>query len=251
MPSATRFTPGRSERTTGRPPVQVARVGALIGLVALLLAACAPSGADAPRVGVEQLTEPISFYPNQTGATWEYLPNGARLTDPRTSVQVVGPTIVNGEVWVAWHARGRGLDEMSYRQVRADGVWLKRQERLGTTYTFDPPLQEYPPEGQLRVGGLWTGKTTVHISADGGKQELDMAVDYTYMVVDKRKVTVPAGDIEVYVIDFISRTVDENGAVTEELTQQSWFAPYVGDVRLRSNQVLVSTNVPSVAPEEP
>lgn len=210
--------------------------------LALALSACAPSS-EAPRVGVAQLTEPITFYPNQTGATWEYLPNGARLTDPRTAVQVLGPTVVDGEVWVAWHARGRGLDETSYRQVRADGVWLKRQERLGTTYSFDPPLQEYPPSGQLRVGALWIGKTTVHMSADEGKQTLNVAVDYTYMVVDKRKVTVPAGEIEVYVIDFISRTTDGDGNVKDELTQQSWFAPYLGEVRTRNQQVLVGTNV--------
>lgn len=251
MHSAPRLTASPDASRPGRQPAQVARAAALVGLVALLLAACAPSGADAPRVGVEQLTEPISFYPNQTGATWEYLPNGARLTDPRTTVQIVGPTVVDGEVWVAWHARGRGLDETSYRQVRADGVWLKRQERLGTTYTFDPPLREYPSQAELRVGGLWTGKTTVHISADAGKQNLALVVDYTYMVVDKRKVTVPAGELEVYVIDFISRTIDENGAVSEELTQQSWFSPYLGDVRLRSNQVLVGTNVPALAPQEP
>jgi len=210
----------------------------------LVLAACAPASDEGGRVGVEQLTEAVTFYPNQTGAAWEYLPNGARLTDPTTTVQILGPTVVGGEVWTAWNARGRGLDEMSYRQVRGDGVWLRRQERLGTSYDFDPPLHEYPAAAEMRVGALWTGSTVVHVSAQEGKQELDLAVDYTYIVVDKRQVTVPAGVIDVYVIDFTSRTMDEDGAVKEELTQTTWFAPNLGEVRLRSGQVLVGTNVP-------
>lgn len=219
------------------------RVATTLVLVGLLLTACAPSSSETPRVGVEQLTEPTTYYPYQTGATWEYLPNGARLTDPTTAVQVLGPTVLGGEVWIAWHARGRGLDEMSYRQVRPDGVWLKRQERLGTTYTFDPPLHEYPAAETLRVGALWTGTTTVRMSADGGKQTLDLDVEYAYIVVDKRKVTVPAGEIDVYVIDFTSRTTDENGAIKDELTQTTWFSPFLGEVRLRNGQVLIRTNV--------
>ncbi|MBW7916846.1 MAG: hypothetical protein H3C53_09230 [Trueperaceae bacterium] len=219
------------------------RLGATLLMLIVALAACAPASDDGKRVGVEQLTEAVTFYPNQTGATWEYLPDGARLTDPTTRVQVLGPTVVGGEVWTAWHARGRGLDETSYRQVRSDGVWLKRQERLGTSYDFDPPLHEYPAQGELRVGALWTGTTNVHISAQDGKQQLDMKVDYTYIVVDKRQVTVPAGVIDVYVIDFTSRTMDDSGNVAEELTQTTWFAPHLGEVRLRSGQVLVGTNV--------
>ncbi|MDT3681921.1 MAG: hypothetical protein ROY82_05500 [Truepera sp.] len=227
------------------------RAAALLALVAFTLAACAPTTDDTKRVGVAQLTEPITYYPNQTGATWQYLPNGARLTDPTTTVQILGPTVLEGEVWVAWNARGRGLDEMSYRQVRPDGVWLKRQERLGTTYEFDPPLHEYPAPNSLRVGELWTGTTNVHISAQEGKQTLDVKVDYSYIVVDKRKVTVPAGEIEVFVIDFTSRTTDENGGIKEELKQTTWFTPYFGDVRLRSGQVLVSTNVGPVGTQSP
>lgn len=214
----------------------------LLPLLVLTLAACAPT-ADAPRVDVQQLTEPITFYPFQAGARWEYLPDRARLTDPTTTVQVEGPTVVGGQVWTAWHARGRGLDQMSYRDSRANGVFLLREERLGTTFTFDPPLQEYPPSGQLRVGANWSGKSTVHLSADGGKQQRSLPVDYVYTVVDKRTVSVPAGEFEVYVIDFTSRTFDEAGAITEELTQQTWFAPHVGEVRTRNGHLLVRSNV--------
>jgi len=218
----------------------------LLALIALglTLAACTPAGTTTnERVAVEQLTEPISYYPYQTGARWQYLPDGARLSDPTTALVVEGPTIVANEVWVSWHTRGRGLDQRSYRQVRADGVFLKQEERLGTTFTFDPPLQEYPPQQQMRVGAQWRGTTTVHMSADAGKQQRSLGIDYVFTVVDRRSVTVPAGAFDVFVIDFTTRTTDENGTVTEELTQQTWFAPYVGEVRTRNGQVLVQSNV--------
>ncbi len=224
-----------------RKPDRVA-LKLLASLIVLVLAACAPT-ADAPRVDVEQLTEPITFYPFQAGARWQYLPDGARLNDPATVVRVEGPTVVGGEVWIAWHARGRGLDQMSYRDSRPNGVFLLREERLGTTFTFNPPLQEYPASGALRVGANWSGTTTVTLSADGGRQQRTLEVNYVYTVVDRRPVTTPAGQFDVFVIDFTSRTFDENGDITEELTQQTWFSPYVGEVRTRNGHLLVASNV--------
>lgn len=224
-------------RITFTPAVKL-----LAASLLLFLAACAPT-AESPRVDVEQLSEPISFYPFQAGAHWEYLPDGARLSDPSTVVRVEGPTVVAGEVWVAWHARGRGLDQMSYRDNRPSGVFLLREDRLGTTFTFNPPLQEYPPSAQLRVGANWSGSTTVQLSADNGRQQRTLEVDYVYTVVDRRPVTTPAGQFDVFVIDFTSRTFDEEGNITEELTQQTWFSPFVGEVRTRNGHLLVSTNV--------
>src|SRR5690606_24646655 len=108
---------------------------------------------------------------------------------------------------------------------------------------FDPPLQEYPPAAQLRVGANWSGSTSVHLSADGGRQQRSLDVEYVYTVVDKRPVTTPAGQFDVFVIDFTTRTFDEEGSITEELTQQTWFSPYVGEVRTRNGHLLVSSNV--------
>lgn len=218
-------------------------------LLLLVLAACTPT-AEEGRVAVEQLTEPISFYPFQAGARWEYLPDRARLSDPVTVVQVEGPTVLDNEVWVAWHVRGRGLDQMSYRQARPDGVFLVREERLGTVFTFDPPLQEFPPQSQLRTGATWSGQTTVHLSADEGNQQRDLPFDYVYTVVDERTVTVPAGEFEVFVIDFTTRTFDEEGNIVDQLTQQTWFTPYVGEVRTRNGQVLVASNVIEAEPPQ-
>ncbi len=211
----------------------------------LLLAACAPAGSDA-RVGVQQLTEPISFYPAQTGARWEYLPNGVKLDDPRIVETIEGPSVLDGEVWIAWHLVGRGLDITRYRQYRPDGVFLKREDKIGTQITFDPPLREYPAAADLRVGANWSGHTTVTVdtpSSNSPTAKRTLDVDYVYTVVDRRTVTLASGTFEVFVVSFTSRTLDENADITSELTQQHWFAPNIGDVRDEVNNFLVASNV--------
>lgn len=219
-------------------------------LVALFVAACAPT-AEEGTVAVDQLRDEITYYPFQTGASWQYLPEGARLNAPRASIVVEGPTVVDGEVWISYRQIRPGFEQRSYRQVRPEGVFLHSQVRLGiTTLRYDPPLQEFPPAGSLRVGAQWSGETTVHLTLTGDTDTEQRRVSYVYTVVDKRTVTVPAGEIEVYVIDLITRLIGDDGTVVEEESLQTWFTPYVGEVRLRSGHVLVETNVPlGVEPE--
>ena len=223
----------------------------LVPLLLLVLAACAPTGSD-ERVGVQQLTEPITYYPSQTGARWEYLPNGVRLDEPRIVETIEGPSVLEGDVWIAWHLVGRGLDITRYRQYRPDGVFLKREDKIGTQITFDPPMKAGPAEGELRVGSTWSGHTTVTVDApesNSPEARRSLDVDYVYTVVDKRNVTLAAGTFEVFVVSFTSRTVDENENITNELTQQHWFAPFVGDVRDEANNFLVASNVLAPPPE--
>lgn len=221
---------------------------ALAALALLFLAACAPS--SAPEVKIQQLTKPLSYYPHQTGAHWEYLPDGAKLDEPRLTEDVEGPTVVAGQVWIAWHLKGRGLDATRYRQYRQDGVFLGRENKLGTLITFDPPIQEFPPEDSLRVGATWAGDTQVTVEAtqSGAKQQSKpqtktLHVHYVYTVVDKRQVSLAAGTFEVYVVSFTTRTMDANGNVANELTQQYWFTPYVGVIRDENGNVLIASNV--------
>lgn len=210
----------------------------------VLLAGCAPS--TEKQVTVQQLTKPISYYPHQTGAHWEYLPDGAKLTDPRVTVDVEGPTVLNGKIWIAWHTQGRGLDVTRFRQYRSDGVYLSQEDKLGTTITFNPAIHEYPAEGQLRVGATWDGDTKVKVLATGGSGDQaskTLDVHYVYTIVDKRNVSLAAGTFDVYVIAFTTRTFDENANVTSKLTQQFWFAPKVGEIRQKSGDVLIASNV--------
>lgn len=220
-------------------------------LVLVVLAACTPSADEAGTVAVEQLRDEITYYPEQTGAAWEYLAEGARLNAPRAGVVVEGPTVVDGEVWISFREIRPGFEQRSYRQVRPEGVFLHSQVRLGiTTLSYEPPLQEFPPAGSLRVGAQWSGETTVNLTLTGDSETEQRHVSYVYTVVDQRTVTVPAGEIEVYVIDLTTRLLDEEGIVVDEESLQTWFTPYLGEVRLRTGHVLVETNVSLPGAEE-
>jgi hypothetical protein len=219
----------------------------LVAVVTLVLSACAPTTASDDRVDVLQLTDPITYYPFQTGAAWEYLQQGARLTDPRTTVVVEGPTVIDNGVWIGWRLIGPAREKRSYRQVTPAGVFLHSEIRLGiTTLTYDPPIQEYPPEGVLRVGALWSGETDVTLQLHDGTEPEVRHLAYTYTVVDRRTVTIPAGSVEVFVINLTSRLFDDDGMQVDEETYETWFAPFVGEVRLNTGHVLMRSNVPAL-----
>lgn len=216
----------------------------LFPLALAVLAACAPTQSE-ERVTVEQLTEPIGYYPQQTGATWRYLPDNARLGDPAVVLRVEGPTVIDGDVWIAFHMVGLGLDVGWFRQFRPDGVYLKREVRPGTEITFDPPIRELPEQGAMRVGTTWNGSTTARVfypQATPENQRDEIDVDYRFTVVDERTVTVAAGTFDVYVINFITRSLDADGGIREELTQETWFSPFIGDVKTENDFFLVGAN---------
>lgn len=213
--------------------------------IALLLAACVPAAEEGPRVIVEQLTEPVSFYPMQTGAAWQYLPDAARLDEPRLLKVIQGPTVLQGQLVTGSHLVGRGIDEQNFRTYGNDGVFLWRTTKPGSIIDFAPAVQQFPSQSQLAEGATWGGRTTATVTypeARPESREATLDIRYEYTVVDKRSATVPAGQFEIYVIDFNSVTVDEQGTVLEELTQTSWFVPYVGEVRTENGYYLVEAN---------
>ncbi len=215
----------------------------------LMVVACAPTASD-ERVEVQQLTEDTTYYPYQTGAAWQYLPEGARLSDARASVIVEGPVVVDGGIWISFREIRPGWEQRSYRQFRDTGVFLHSQVRLGiTTIEYDPPMQEFPAPGSLRVGSQWSGDTTVTLSLGDGSPPESSTVNYVYTVVDRRTVQVPAGEVEVFVVDLTTRLLDEEANVSEQSSRQFWYAPYVGEVMLRTGHLLVATNVPLTGAE--
>ena len=215
-------------------------------LLAGLLAACAPSASDGPRVTVEQLAQPISFYPRETGATWQYLPDGATLDEDPLFSRVEGPIVLNGEIVTAWRLVGRGIDEQDFRRFDPTGVYLLRTNKPGSSIDFDPPIRELPAQEELRVGARWGGETSALVRFPGAHRPEDREqtfdIDYSYTVVDERYTNVPAGQFRVFVINFQSRWVDEEGDVLEELSQTSWFAPHIGQVRTVGGYYLVDAN---------
>lgn len=214
-------------------------------IIILLFSACVPVS-EGERVAVTQLADEVTYYPHQVGAVWEYLEEGSLVDSTPVRKRVEGPTIVAGELWVQTRVAGLGFDISGYRQYRSDGVYLLREERPGTQITFDPPIQQFPEEGSLRVGLTWAGSTTAKLffpdaSPESQRQELD--VDYSYTVVDQRTVNPPAGEFEVFVINFVSRSLDDEGNIVDDFTQETWFAPFIGEVRTAEGYFLTASNV--------
>ena len=198
--------------------------------VVALVVACAPS-VESPRLEVQQLTEPVTFYPRQTGARWAY--------------------VADGDVWIAFRLVGGGQDVTHYRQFRDDGVYLRRQTRPGAIIDFDPPIREYPAQAELRVGLTWRADTVAdqrYPTAAPGLRHVTLPVEYVYTVLDQRPVTVAGERYEVFVIDRTVRQFDEEGGVADELSRITWFAPYVGTVRHENGWFLVETNVRAPEP---
>ena len=216
----------------------------LLLFLLLGLAACVPAG-EGSEIEVQQLSEAVSFYPQEAGATWQYLPTGAGINEPKIVQTVAGPTVVGGELWIVTRLQGFGLDNSWYRQYQPDGVFLLQENRPGQQVSYDPPVQEFPASQTLNTGSTWGGDTVASVFYPAAKpenQRQSYAVEYRYTVVDRRQVEVPAGSYEVFVIDFEARFLDDerNVIFTQKLT--TWFTPYVGEVKTENDFYLVATN---------
>ncbi|MDR9392513.1 MAG: hypothetical protein RI554_10845 [Trueperaceae bacterium] len=233
------MTPRRPSRPSAR-----LRPLALAGALLLAASACAPAPVGTATVDVVPSAE-AGYYPTAPGSRWIYLPEDAPLDAPRVRMEIEGPTVLDDGVATAWHLEGRGLDVRSYRRHGEDGTLLVREERPGTVVTFDPPIREWPAT-PLRVGRTWSGDTEATITfpdADAEQRTATFDVQWTYTVVDEREVVVPAGRIPVFVVNFVSRTFDDAGAITETLRQEVWFAPHYGEVRTDHGFFLVESNL--------
>ena len=228
-------------------PRRTARATAVLVVLLGLLAACAPSATEGgPAAQSEtQVTGPVQYFPSATGARWSYLPDGAQLSEPLLVTTVLGPTVLDGQIHTAWRSYGRGLDVRHFRTHGPDGTFLVREERPGTVIEFDPPIRELPGD-PLRVGQSWTGQTVATVTfpeAEAERRTQQLTVDWNITVVDRRTVDVVAGEFEVFVLNFTSRSMDEAGNTVEELNQETWFSPYLGQVRTENGMSLVESNL--------
>jgi hypothetical protein len=210
-----------------------------------ILVACAPAADPEPTSSGTVLTGTVAYDPATTGATWTYLPNGATLEDAPVVITALGPTVLDGSVREAWRMTGRGFDVTWFRERGPGGRYLVREERPGTEIVFDPPILELPST-PLQVGDIWTGSTQATVTfpdAAPDNRTSTLRVDWSTTVVDRRTVSVPAGTFDAFVLNFVTRTFDDQGTVVEQLTQESWFVPYVGEVRTENALFLASSNV--------
>ncbi len=214
-------------------------------LLSFFLTSCTPTTSNAPRVKVEELNRPSSFYPHQTGLTWQYLPDGDSLDSDRATKRIQGPKVIGGKHYIATHLLGHGLDITSYRKYQDNGVFLAREEGPGYVLSLDPPIKEWPAQGELRVGAIWRGesKTTVRFTdAPASKNTVNFTTEYTYTVVDRRVVRLNVGEFNVYVVNLESRKLSEENELQETLHSEIWFAPFVGEIRNQLDFVLVGGN---------
>lgn len=225
----------------------------LLLILLVVLAGCVPAS-NTERARAESAPEAVSYFPAETGATWEYLPSGARLSDPPVEITVDGPTIVDDMVATAWSTFGRGRIATHFR-IHTDGEQrLWREYRPGVIIDFDPPMLEYPA-GELTNSTSWSGETTVRVYEDRlsetassivGKAVLQAyTVNYKTTVVETRTVTVPFGEVEVFVLNHVAEHVNEDGEIIDRVTSLTWFSPFLGEVRSDSGLLLTHTNVPA------
>lgn len=217
-----------------------------------VMAACAPATAPVERTAaVEQLSRAVGYYPDQAGARWEYLPDNAPVDDPRVVQIVEGPRVVNGRTLISHLTRGGGAEERKYRSIDAQGVNLYMRTVPGAQTSFDPPIMEFPPAGQVVRGASWGGTTVASTHFPAAKPEFrneTQQIRYRYTVVDRRNVRVPAGSFDVYVINLVTDQLDQAGNVTNSLTQELWYSPYAGEVRSVGGYFLVGLNFEPVYP---
>jgi len=210
----------------------------------LALAACAPTGST-EAVEVQQLSGAVSYYPQEAGATWQYLPTGSNISDPKVTQVIEGPTVLDGDLWVVSRLQGLGIDNRWFRKYGPDGVTLLKEQRPGQEVSYDPPLQEFPPPNTLRVGTTWGGDTVATVfypSAKGEERLQTYPVEYRYTVVDSRPVNLQAGNFDVFVIDFEARFLGEDRNVVTTQTLTTWFTPFIGEVKTENDFFLVATN---------
>ncbi|MCS7058168.1 MAG: hypothetical protein NZL94_04745 [Meiothermus sp.] len=197
----------------------------------LLLTACAPRSSS-PPLNTAIIQGPVDFYPSQPGLDWVYLPLRASTSDPPLRLSVIGPASFEGQPAIRYRLSGRGLERSYYRQVDAGGVRLLGIEDYDRIQVarYTPPIQEYPPEASFAVGARWGGQTREVIELRVNNQTTrvsDRVLEYTYTVLGRSNVSVPAGNFEVYRIGVEYRD-PRNPSLRENF--EVWFFPGVGEV---------------------
>ncbi len=214
-------------------------------LVAAFLSGCIPAE-KTEKVEVVQNVSEVSYYPHAVGARWEYLEEGTSLDNTPVVTTVLGPTVVNGDIWIATRMLGHGLDIAWFRQYRDDGVFLLKEERPGEVFSYDPPLKEFPKAGSLRRGTVWDGDTKIDAYYPDAKPEpktITAEIHYSYTVVDERTVTLQTGKTKVFVIDFVASEINNINTKFKSFKQEIWFSPYLGEVKTENGFVLVKSNL--------
>ena len=206
----------------------------------LILTACTPAATSRPSV--PQATgdtgpDAHGYYPHQSGLTWTYLREDDTVSTPDYTRSILGHSILGGERVVRERMHGPTLDTIYFRRYSDNGVFLHRIEHPGATITYDPPRQEFPAPGQIRPDASWSGTSTETITYEKAARTSVNELEYTFMVLEQRDATVPAGTFPTYTIEFTTNKAGETSS------QQLWFSPYYGTIRTPDDLVLAGGNI--------
>ncbi|WP_245528314.1 hypothetical protein [Deinococcus maricopensis] len=204
-----------------------------------LLAACAPAAQQTQSpVSVATTVSGVSFYPAQTGLTWQYTPEGEPQGQAPYVLRVTGPTLFLNQPVTAYQLTGRGADQTWYRQVSDAGVKLLGFTKPGLTVTLNPAWTEAPAANTWRAGLTWSGRSQVQV-VQGDKVVQEGAADYTYTVLEQRNVIVNGQPYQVWVVN---RQIKGDLGALFPASQDYWFAPRVGDIRTPEALLLTARN---------
>ncbi|MFB9992379.1 hypothetical protein ACFFLM_10425 [Deinococcus oregonensis] len=234
---------------SGRMPIRSSAVWSLAAptllMGTLMLGACAPAPARvSPPVQSNTVPTSVSFYPQETGLNWAYVPEGESTASAPYVLRALGPTVFGGQTALAFQLTGRGADQTWYRLISSSGVRLLGFRKPGVTVTLSPAWIEAPAETAWRVGLTWEGTTTARVSSDDGKVQSEGLLRYRYDVQDRRRVSTPGGSFDVWVI---TRQISGELGSLFPAAQQLWFTPFVGDIRTPEALLLTARNFASPA----
>ncbi len=215
-----------------------------LAAITISLAACVPTATD-PKTGTGETTTKTgqvvptgktTFYPHNTGFVWSYLPEGDAANSPLFKLEVLGPTVFRSKTLTAVRFSGRAADQTCYRDytngVQLHGCFFPETGEL----LFEPPLQEYPPEEQMKIGANWNGETTVTEPVKGGKPKIYQLL-YSYRVLVKEQYKI--GNT---IFDTLRINVEFNTSTGEKLTQMIRFVPNLGEVSTKEGLALIGKN---------
>jgi hypothetical protein len=211
-----------------------------IGLM-FLMVACAPT--QPPTIGGQATGGVTAFYPNQSGAQWQYLKDGERADSTPYQLRVEGPQSFNGRVLTGMRFLGRGQDIYYFRQFDERGVQLISQGSQNFyELVYDTPVLEYPPQKELVVGKTWSAVTLATLTqAKQAPQRLRYT--YSFRVAAKEKYKIGTVEYDAFLILRDNRldAVDGKSEPIVE-SQRIRFVPFIGEVRTREGLVLLSYN---------
>ena len=218
-------------------PLRAALLG-LLGLSLLALGACAPRAQTPGTASATTSVNAVSFYPAQGGLSWSYIPEGDQLNQPPYLLSALGATVFGNQPASAFRLSGRGADQTWYRQVNDAGILLFGFTKPGLTVNLTPPWREAPAKTDWKVGLTWEGQSKVQVIQDG-KVVQEGTASYRYTVTDQRRVSVSG---QGYLVWVVNRQINDDLGGLFPPSQDSWFTPFVGDVRTTEGLLLVGKN---------